>query len=94
MDEKDEPEVEVTEARDQSRYEIRMGGELVGLADYRLAENQIAFTHTEVNPKHGGQGLGTKLISFAVTDAREKGLQIDPICPFVRDWIEQNPVES
>lgn len=87
-------EIEITDASDSSRYEIRLGGDLAGFADYRLDGNQITFPHTEIDPSQGGQGLGTKLVAFAVEDARSRGLEIVPLCPFVKDWIEKNPEDS
>ena len=89
-----EDEVEVRDAKDASRYEITVGGELAGFADYRMKEQTIVFPHTEVDPARGGQGLGSRLIEFAVTDARSRGLRIVAICPFVKDWIEEHPEEA
>lgn len=84
----------VTDERGSDRYEIRVGGELAGFAEYRLEGDRITFTHTEVDPDRGGQGLGTRLIEFAVTDARSRELEIEPRCPFVRKWVEENPEAS
>ena len=94
MSETPDPEIEVRDDEASSRYEIRVDGELAGFADYRLEGDRITFTHTEVNPARGGQGLGSRLIEFAVTDARSRELEINPICPFVRKWIEENPAPA
>ena len=94
MPETAENEVEVVNQPDASRYEIREGGELAGFADYRLEGEVITFTHTEVDPDRGGRGLGSRLIEFAVTDARSRGLEIIPRCPFVRDWVKAHPDRS
>ncbi|MDQ5894657.1 MAG: uncharacterized protein QG596_918 [Actinomycetota bacterium] len=94
MAEAADPEIEIQDVKASSRYEIHVGTELAGLADYRLEGDRIAFTHTEVDPAHGGQGLGSRLIEFAVTDARSRGLEIIPRCPFVRKWIEENPAPA
>lgn len=91
MAETDPENVELDNRTALSRYEIRVDGELAGLADYRLEEGRIIFPHTEVKPEFGGRGLATRLIEFAVTDARNKDLEIVPICPFVKDWVEENP---
>lgn len=91
MAETDDQQIEVSERDALNRYEIRVGGEMAGMAEYRLAGNRITFTHTEIDPDRGGQGLGSRLVEFAVTDARSKGLEIIPACPFVKDWIEKNP---
>ncbi len=91
MAESDEKTIEISDRTALSRYEIRVDGELAGLADYRLGEDEITFTHTEIGRSFGGQGLGSKLVGFAVTDARSRNLEIIPACPFVRDWIVENP---
>jgi predicted GNAT family acetyltransferase len=87
-------QIELSDRKSLNRYEIRIGGELAGLADYRLDDDRINFLHTEVDPAHGGQGLGGKLIEFAVTDARSRGLEIIPSCPFVKAWVDEHPEAS
>ena len=94
MPETPDPKIEVTDAETSSRYEIRVDGELAGWADYRLEGDRITFSHTEVDSSRGGQGLGSRLIEFAVTDARSRELEIIPRCPFVRKWIEENPAPA
>lgn len=94
MAETSDQKVETSDRSELNRYEIRVDGELAGLAEYRLADGQITFTHTEIEPSRGGQGLGSRLVEFAVTDARSRDLEIIPVCPFVKDWIEQNPEQS
>lgn len=91
MEEKAEPAIEVDDKSEASRYEIRLDGSLAGFADYRLEDQQIVFSHTEIAPEFGGRGLGKRLVEFAVTDARSRGLDIVPHCPFVKSWIEEHP---
>jgi uncharacterized protein len=78
------------DARGHSRYEARLGGEVVGVADYRLSDDRIIFVHTEVDPAQEGQGVGGRLARFALEDARERGLRVVPRCPFIRSWIEKH----
>ena len=49
------------------------------------------FYHTEIDPNHGGQGHGQKLVEFALADARDQGYLVIPSCPFVSNHIEKNP---
>ena len=79
------------DAPDAARYEIRDGDRLLGIAAYQRRGDEIRFTHTEVNPDAGESGLGSRLVRAALDDVRGKGLQVVPLCPFVRGWIERHP---
>jgi predicted GNAT family acetyltransferase len=85
-----EPEIAIRDAPDEQRYEIRADGELAGFAQYRAKPGQIAFTHTEVDDRFEGQGLASKLVAFALGDARERGLAVLPFCPFVKGYIQRH----
>jgi uncharacterized protein len=73
------------------RYEIAVEGEVAGFAQYRRRPELIAFVHTEVEPRFGGQGLASKLIGSALDAARAEGLAVLPFCPFVNAYIEKHP---
>jgi uncharacterized protein len=83
--------VEVADNADEDRYEIRVGGELAGFRQYRQRPAGLAFVHTEIDDRFEGQGLGGQLVSFALNDARSRGLAVLPFCPFVRGYIERHP---
>lgn len=78
-----EPEADVTAAPDRSRYELRLDGELVGIADYEDRDGDRLFTHTEISPSVGGRGLGSTLVEFALDDTEAAGKRIVPVCSFV-----------
>ncbi len=84
-------ETTVRDAPDADRYEIRDGDRLLGIAAYQRRDNEIRFTHTEVNPDAGESGLGSRLVRSALDDVRGKGLRVVPLCSFVRGWIERHP---
>lgn len=86
-----EPAVGVADAAERQRYEVRVGEELAGFAQYRPRPGALAFTHTEIDDRFEGQGLGGRLVSFALDDVRERGLAVLPYCPFVRAYIERHP---
>jgi uncharacterized protein len=81
----------VVDVPEHSRYEVRLGGRLVGLAAYRRRNGRIVFTHTEVDDACSGRGFGTRLVLEALDDARRQGLAVVPLCPFVEHLIEQHP---
>ena len=78
-------------APEQSRYEIRDGDRLLGVAAYERRGDQVRFTHTEVDPQAGESGLGSKLVRAALDDVRAQGGTVVPLCPFVRGWIQKHP---
>lgn len=83
--------MEVRDNPEQERYEVLAGGEIAGIAQYRSRPGLIAFIHTEVDEAHEGEGLGSRLIAFALDDARARGLDVLPFCPFVNAFIENHP---
>lgn len=83
-------EIAVADAPAAERYEIRSDDELAGFAAYQLRPGLIAFTHTEIEGRFEGQGLGSRLVSFALDDARARGLDVLPFCPFVDAYVKRH----
>jgi hypothetical protein len=81
----------VTDDPEQSRYELRVAGELAGFLTYKRRGDQISLIHTEVEPPFQGKGLATHLARFSLDDARKRGLAILPFCPYVNSWIRKHP---
>lgn len=75
---------------ERHRFEIDLGDGSFAIAEYTLPAGKIMFTHTEVPEAHEGQGLGTKLIRFALDAARERGLKVIPICPFFAAYMQEH----
>ena len=73
------------------RFEIRVGDDVAGYAEYREEGAALAFTHTVVEPAYEGQGIGSALARGALEAVRERGLQVVPYCPFIRSWIAKHP---
>ncbi|MFD8971309.1 MULTISPECIES: GNAT family N-acetyltransferase [unclassified Streptomyces] len=91
-------EPQVVDRPEKSRYEILAGDDgtgTAGFAEYFLShdesEREIAFIHTEIDPRFGGRGLGGLLARGALDDARARGLRVLPYCPFIRGWIRKHP---
>ena len=82
--------MEVTDNREESRFELEAEGG-TAIAAYRRSEDgRIVFTHTEVPPELEGQGIGSALIRGALEQVRAEGLKVVPACSFVRGWIERH----
>lgn len=70
-----------------NRFELHDDGQLIGIADYVLSDDAIAFTHTEVPPEFGGRGYARELVTEALTDADRRGLSVQPQCSYVAKVI-------
>ncbi|MFE4959473.1 GNAT family N-acetyltransferase [Streptomyces sp. NPDC056653] len=81
----------VADNPDQSRFEIFEAEEMVGFAQYHRFKDEIAFIHTEIDPRFEGRGLAGKLARAALDSAREQGLAVLPFCPYIRGSITKHP---
>ena len=84
-------EAEVVNVPEASRYELRLGDRLIGLAAYHRRNGRIAFTHTEVDESCEGRGFGSLLAAAALADAERDGLEVAPLCPFIAHYIRRHP---
>ena len=80
----------VTDVSDRRRFEIEVDGAVLGFAYYRRRPGVITFLHTEIDPAHEGEGLGTLLVKAALDTARAEGLAVLPYCPFFRGFIDRH----
>ena len=85
------PEPEITDVEAESRYEVRIDGELAGVLEYIVKRGRIALVHTEVPPAFTGRGLASKLAQFGIEDARRRGLRVIAICPTVKAYVARHP---
>jgi len=85
-------QVERNDAR--SRYEGRCSGELVSLVDYVLRGSTMIIIHTGTEHRWRGNGFAGQVTQAALDDARDRGLHVQPRCPFTADFISQHPTYS
>jgi predicted GNAT family acetyltransferase len=83
-------ESRVTDNPGERRFEVYLGDALAGFAGYQLAPGRIVFTHTEIDPRFEGHGLGSRLASGALDSARERELAVVPRCPFIAAYIARH----
>lgn len=82
--------VDVRDNPEEQRYEATVDGELAGYTAYRSRPGVIALIHTEVDDAHEGAGVGSALARKALEDARRRGLEVLPFCPFVNSYIARH----
>ncbi|MCX4403444.1 bifunctional pirin family protein/GNAT family N-acetyltransferase [Streptomyces sp. NBC_01764] len=80
--------VERNDAR--HRYEILVDGKRAGLTAYRDRGEQRVFFHTEIDDAFAGQGLAAQLVQYALTDVRDLGMRIVPVCPYVAKFLKKH----
>jgi hypothetical protein len=73
-----------------NRVEIYSDGELADFAEFKVEYQMISYAHTEIDPKFGGQGLGSQLIKEALDEALKQTLEVAPYCSFVSTYIKKN----
>jgi predicted GNAT family acetyltransferase len=81
----------VVDAPEHSRYELRLADEVAGIVAYTRHGDVLDLVHTEVEPGHEGEGLGSKLATGVLDDVRRRGLKAIPTCPFIAGWLEKHP---
>ena len=75
----------------RSRYELVVGDEVIGVADYQREGDRLVFPHTEVRASLRGQGMGARLVRAALDDVRSHGDRVVARCWFVAQFIDDNP---
>lgn len=83
-------EVAIADVPEQGRYVLELDGVPAGMIAYRLAGDRISLMHAEVDPPRRERGLASRMVSFALHDARARGLEVLPYCPFVRGYIARH----
>ncbi|MBY6366434.1 GNAT family N-acetyltransferase [Rhodococcoides corynebacterioides] len=76
---------------DRQRFEILVGDEVAGYAEYRPTAGERDFDHTVTLPQFRGRGLAAVLVREALDDTRSAGLRVVPSCSYVRHFVDTNP---
>ncbi len=75
----------------ESRYELQIDGDVVGVADYSLNDTVMTIPHTEISPSMRGQGLGEQMVRGVLDDIRLREEKVLPVCWFVREVMDAHP---
>jgi predicted GNAT family acetyltransferase len=84
-----DPSLDISNNQANYRFEACVGGKLAYMA-YRRMPQDLVLIHTEVPAELTGHGLGSKLVRAGLEFAREQGLKIVPLCPFVAGYIRRH----
>ncbi|WP_224813880.1 GNAT family N-acetyltransferase [Hasllibacter sp. MH4015] len=75
----------------KGRYTLTIDGAEAELTYSILSPRTIIADHTYVPDALRGTGAGVKLAERLVADAREEGVKIVPLCPFVKAQAAKHP---
>lgn len=82
---------EVVDNTDESRYELLVEGERVGLIDYVRGEHVERLIHTEIDPDRQEHGLASGFVQEVLDRLRTTDLRLQPDCPYVAHWLTKHP---
>jgi predicted GNAT family acetyltransferase len=73
------------------RFEARFA-EGVALLQYQYrSDGALVLVHTEVPPVLRRRGIASRLAMAALAFAKDHGLEVVPVCPFVVAYLRQHP---
>jgi predicted GNAT family acetyltransferase len=84
-------EYSVQDDPDKQRFEILVDGQRAGFAAYRVRDDAVVITHTQVDPEYRGGGVGAQLARRTLDTLRERGVRVVPQCPFFARYITDHP---
>jgi len=86
-------EITVKNNAESRSYDVCVDGEVAGSIVYEFAGEgrRVVFTHTFVQPRFRGRGIGDMLVRGALDDVRAKGLTLTNFCDVVARYIDAHP---
>ncbi len=81
----------VRDNREAGRFEVLVDGEVAAFTEYTLSDGVMTMPHTVTERAFRGQGLAEKVVRSALESARDAGLTVRPVCPYVKKFIQENP---
>lgn len=84
-------EVAAEMSANRGRYVVRQNGKEAELTFSITSPTLRIADHTGVPDEMRGSGIGRALVERLVSDAREHGFKIVPLCPFVNAQRRRHP---
>ena len=82
--------IDVRNQPEQSRYAVFLDDELAGFVAYHETGSEISLTHTEVDSRFEGKGIGSGLARGALDDVRDRNLGLLPYCSFISGYVKRH----
>lgn len=76
-------------------FEARDGDQVVAEAHYTPrgtdGRAQRVFDRTLTRPSHRGRGVAGRLVSYAIGQTVDDGLEVQATCWYVQGWLRRHP---
>ena len=82
--------MEVKDNKEKSRFEYHIGDRFA-IMDYSVRFKKLIISHTEVPVEFANQGIGKKLVQYALHYAEKNNLLIIAICSFTESYLNKHP---
>lgn len=86
----------VTDNPTEHRYQLAIDGsdDAIAAAYYRIEDDRVILTHTEVPQQFSGQGIGSQLARGVFDAIRATGRKTVLRCPFMAAYYARHPEYS
>lgn len=81
------------DGRGRGAFYIEENNEMSGEMVIGISGTALTVYHTEVKPEMEGQGLAKQMLDKMVEYARDKKLQVVPLCEYVHVQFKRHPDE-
>ena len=84
----DAGDLRFSDEKEQSRFALYRGDDLVSIIDYRDDGRTVALVRVYTVPPFRGQGLVAVVVDRAVADIEARGdREVVPVCWYASDWF-------
>jgi predicted GNAT family acetyltransferase len=83
-------DVQVQDNPGQNRFDIIVDGAVGGFAAYRVRDGLTVITHSEIDRRFRGRGLGAQLAGQTLDLLRARGARVVPACPFFAKYVAEH----
>jgi len=71
------------------QFEFHIDG-VVAKIGYKIKGDKIYLIHTEVPKAIAGRGVASSLAEKVLSDIKQKGLRLIPLCPFIKKYLQRH----
>lgn len=75
---------------DRMRATAYTGNTEIGVCTFSEEGSVWTIEHTYVEPAYRDKGIADQLVEKVVTEAKIRGIKIDPVCSYAREWFEEH----